>query len=129
MVIEKAFNKDELIVANIDKLIDENNKITYEIQLGIALVGGKITTTNSKFWCEYNANKLGNDLNFLTINPDFDGIRLYNYIDLEDTSKNENYNNIINATTIENAKNGGTRKRRSNRRKSNRRRNKSRVRK
>ena len=128
-IFETAFNKDEPIVASIDKLTDENNKITYEIQLGIALVGGKITTTNSKFWCEYNANKLGNDLNFLTINPDFDGIRLYNYIDLEDTSKNENYNNIINATTIENAKNGGTRKRRSNRRRSNRRRNKSRVRK
>lgn len=122
---EEVFNSDP-VVASIDKLTDENNKITYEIQLGIALVGGKITTTNSKFWCDYNSNKLGNDLNFLTINPDFDGIRLYNYIDLEDTSKNENYNNIINATTIENAKNGGTQKRRSNRRKSNRRRNKTR---
>jgi hypothetical protein len=118
---EEAFNSDP-VVASIDKLIDENNKITYEIQLGIALVGGKITTTNSKFWCDYNSNKLGNDLNFLTINPDFDGIRLYNYIDLEDTSKTDNYNNIVNANTIDNTKSGGTRKRRSNLRRSNRRR-------
>jgi hypothetical protein len=113
---EEAFNKDEPLVASIDKLIDEKDKITYEIQLGIALVGGKITTSNSKFWCDYNSNKLGNDLNFLKINPDFDGIRLYNYIDLEDTSKNENYNNIINAATIENSKNGGTRKRKQRKR-------------
>ena len=116
---EKAFTRDSPMVASIDKLIDENNKITYEIQLGIALVGGKITTTNSKFWCDYNSNKLGNDLNFLTINPDFDGIRLYNYIDLEDTSKTDNYNNIVNATTIDNTKSGGTRKRKSNLRRSN----------
>ena len=33
--------------------------------MGVAVVGGKVTKTNSKFFCNYNSHRLGNDLNYL----------------------------------------------------------------
>ena len=81
----------------VDK-IDENGKIMYEIQLGVALVGGKITLANSEIWCGYILNKLGNDLDFLLNNPNFDKIQLYKYIDLEKIDEPNNFTGILNAT-------------------------------
>lgn len=55
----------------------------YEIQLGIALVGGKITSVSNKFWCKFNAVKLANDKKFLD-KYDVGEIKLYPYVEFEE---------------------------------------------
>jgi hypothetical protein len=80
-----------------DKL-EENGEIVYEIQLGIAIAGGKVSEINSKLWCGYYSNKLASDLKFNVENPISDKIRLYSYIDLENADKENNYNSILNVS-------------------------------
>ena len=73
----------------------------YEIHLGVAVVGGKVTQTNSKFLCNYNSHKLGNDLNYLIKDvkdgEDNEKIRLYSYIDLENVKDTTEYIGVINS--------------------------------
>jgi hypothetical protein len=60
----------------------------YEIQLGIALVGGKITSANSEF-CKFQAIKLANDYKFLTKYgyDDTGKIYLYPYVELGENAE------------------------------------------
>jgi hypothetical protein len=72
----------------------------YEIHLGVAVVGGKVTKTNSKFFCNYNSHRLGNDLNYLIRDIEDEGekIRLYGYIDLENVKDTNEYVGVINSS-------------------------------
>jgi hypothetical protein len=72
----------------------------YEIHLGIAVVGGKVSKTNYKFFCNYNSHRLGNDLNYLIRDSDEEGekIRLYGYIDLENVKDTTEYVGIVNSS-------------------------------
>ena len=72
----------------------------YEIHLGVAVVGGKVTKTNSKFFCNYNSHRLGNDLNYLIRDIEDEGekIRLYGYIDLENVKDTNEYIGVINSS-------------------------------
>ena len=72
----------------------------YEIHLGVAVVGGKVTKTNSKFFCNYNSHRLGNDLNYLIRDVEEEGekIRLYGYIDLENVKDTNEYVGVINSS-------------------------------
>ena len=74
----------------------------YEIHLGVAVVGGKVTQTNSKFLCNYNSHKSGSDLNYLIKDvkdgeDDNEKIRLYGYIDLENVKDTTEYIGVINS--------------------------------
>jgi hypothetical protein len=78
----------------------------YEIHLGIAVVGGKVSKTNYKFFCNYNSHRLGNDLNYLIrhrlgndeANEETDKIRLYSYIDLENVKNTTEYLGVVNSS-------------------------------
>jgi|Laugrespbdmm15sd_2_1035082.scaffolds.fasta_scaffold14212_2 hypothetical protein len=72
----------------------------YEIHLGIAVVGGKVSNTNYKFFCNYNSHRLGNDLNYLIRDSDEEGekIRLYGYIDLENAKDTTEYVGVVNSS-------------------------------
>jgi len=71
----------------------------YEIHLGVAVVGGKVTKTNSKFFCNYNSHRLGNDLNYLIRDvEEGEKIRLYGYIDLENVKDTNEYVGVINSS-------------------------------
>jgi hypothetical protein len=72
----------------------------YEIHLGVAVVGGKVNQINSKFFCNYNSHRLGNDLNYLIRDVEEDGekIRLYGYIDLENVKDTNEYIGVINSS-------------------------------
>jgi len=72
----------------------------YEIHLGVAVVGGKVTKTNSKFFCNYNSHRLGNDLNYLIrdVEEEAEKIRLYGYIDLENVKDTNEYVGVINSS-------------------------------
>ena len=72
----------------------------YEIHLGVAVVGGKVTKTNSKFFCNYNSHRLGNDLNYLIrdVEEEAEKIRLYGYIDLENVKDTNEYIGVINSS-------------------------------
>ena len=87
----------------------------YEIHLGVAVVGGKVSKTNYRFLCNYNSHRLGNDLNYLVrdVDEDVEKIRLYGYIDLENVKDTTEYIGVINST-IKNTikKKGGSRKNR-----------------
>jgi hypothetical protein len=76
----------------------------YEIHLGIAVVGGKVSKTNFKFFCNYNSHRLGNDLNYLIkdIEDDGDKIRLYSYIDLENVKDTHEYVGVVNSSVKRN---------------------------
>jgi hypothetical protein len=67
----------------------------FEIHLGVALVGGKITSTNRKF-CEFQAFKLGTDFKKVTkYNPD--EIILYPYVELgENVEQPKGLSTILN---------------------------------
>ena len=72
---------------------DEEDKNTtkqkfYEIQLGVALVGGKVPNAPSNFWCAFNSAKLANDYKFLT-KYDVGEIQLYPYVDIEESPQTE----------------------------------------
>ena len=60
----------------------------YEIQLGVALVGGKVPNAPSNFWCAFNSAKLANDYKFLT-KYDVGEIQLYPYVDIEENPQAE----------------------------------------
>ena len=73
------------------KSTDEDEKQTsdyktkfYEIQLGIAVVGGKIPNAPSNFWCAFNSAKLANDYKFLTKYNLGGEIHLYPFIEIEE---------------------------------------------
>ena len=72
----------------------------YEIHLGVAVVGGKVNKTNSKFFCNYNSHRLGNDLNYLIrdVEEESEKIRLYGYIDLENVKDANEYVGVINSS-------------------------------
>ena len=72
---------------------DEEDKNTtkqkfYEIQIGVALVGGKVPNAPSNFWCAFNSAKLANDYKFLT-KYDVGEIQLYPYVDIEENPQAE----------------------------------------
>lgn len=73
---------------------------SYEIHLGVAVVGGKVSKTNYKFFCNYNSHRLGNDLNYLIrdIDEDVEKIRLYGYIDLENVKDTTEYVGVVNSS-------------------------------
>ena len=77
----------------------------YEIHLGVAVVGGKVTKTNSKFFCNYNSHRFGNDLNYLIRDVEDEGekIRLYGYIDLENVKDTNEYVGVVNSNIKINA--------------------------
>ena len=79
--------------------IDKIGNGVYEIQIGIALVGGKITTTNYTFLCNYNSHRLGKNLNYLIKNTkeDSQNVQLYNYIDLENVKDTTEYIGVVNS--------------------------------
>lgn len=56
----------------------------YEIQLGVALVGGKVPNAPSDFWCAFNSTKLANDSKFLS-KYDIGEIQLYPYVEIQET--------------------------------------------
>ena len=110
----KLFEEDKKNYSGIDKI--ENG--IYEIQIGIALVGGKITTTNYTFLCNYNSHRLGKNLNYLIKNTEEDGqnVQLYNYIDLENVKDTTEYIGVVNSKVKTQKKNkegykGGLRRR------------------
>ena len=72
----------------------------YEIHLGVAVVGGKVTSTNYRFLCNYNSHRLGNDLNYLIKDTDenADKIRLYSYVDLENVKDTTEYIGVVNSS-------------------------------
>jgi hypothetical protein len=99
----------------------------YEIHLGVAVVGGKVTSTNYRFLCNYNSHRLGNDLNYLIKDTDenADKIRLYSYVDLENVKDTTEYVGVVNSSIKrekEVKRTGGnkTRKRRKNNQKTRR---------
>lgn len=109
----KLFEEDKKTYSGIDKI---GNGI-YEIQIGIALVGGKVTTTNYTFLCNYNSRRLGKNLNYLIKNTEEDSqnVQLYNYIDLENVKDTTEYIGVVNSKvkTQKNNKevnNGGSRR-------------------
>ena len=73
---------------------------SYEIHLGVAVVGGKVSQTNYKFFCNYNSHRLGNDLNYLIrdMDEDVEKIRLYGYIDLENVKDTTEYVGVVNSS-------------------------------
>ena len=88
-------SKDEY--SGVEKVNDGKD---YEIHVGIAVVGGKVTGSNYKFWCKYNSYKLGNDLNYLIKNTEEDpnSVRLYSYIDLENVNSENEYTSVVNSS-------------------------------
>jgi len=99
----------------------------YEIHLGVAVVGGKVTSTNYRFLCNYNSHRLGNDLNYLIKDTEenADKIRLYSYVDLENVKDTTEYVGVVNSSIKrekEVKRTGGnkTRKRRKNNQKTRR---------
>lgn len=108
----------------------------YEIQLGVAVVGGKINETNDQS-CKHESHRLGNLLKYLTKEmgnnikePGKDSeIRLYSYVDLENLKDTTEYIGVVNTSVKrkyvpdkEEKKHGGNRSLR--RRKKNKRRTK-----
>ena len=94
--------------------IDKIGNGVYEIQIGIALVGGKITTTNYTFLCNYNSHRLGKNLNYLIKNTEEDNqnVQLYNYIDLENVKDTTEYIGVVNSKfKTQKNKKGGYRRR------------------
>ena len=91
----ELFEKDGKNYSGIDKI----GSGVYEIQIGIALVGGKITTTNYTFLCNYNSHRLGKNLNYLIKNTEEDSqnVQLYNYIDLENVKDTTEYIGVVNS--------------------------------
>ena len=91
----KLFEEKKKNYTGIDKIGDG----IYEIHIGLALVGGKVTTTNYTFLCNYNSHRLGKNLNYLIKNTeeDSENVRLYNYIDLENVKDLTEYIGVVNS--------------------------------
>ena len=89
-----ADNKDSY--CDIMKLDDGK----YEIHLGVAVVGGKVSNTNYRFLCNYNSHRLGNDLNYLIKDTEENNekIRLYSYVDLENVKDTTEYVGVVNSS-------------------------------
>jgi hypothetical protein len=110
----KLFEEDKKNYSGIDKI--ENG--IYEIQIGVGLVGGKVTTPNYTFLCNYNSHRLGKNLDYLIKNTEEDGqnVQLYNYIDLENVKDTTEYIGVVNSKVKTQKKNkegykGGLRRR------------------
>ena len=77
----------------------------YEIQLGVAVVGGKVSETNHQS-CKYESYRLGNILKHLSkeignnsIEPGKNSeIRLYSYVDLENVKDTAEYIGVVNTS-------------------------------
>ncbi len=76
-----------------------NDGKDYEIQVGIAVVGGKVNGTNAKFLCNYNSHHLGSLLEN-SGGTNSHSIFLYKYIDLENINAENEYNGIINTEIV-----------------------------
>ncbi len=90
----------------------------YEIQLGVALVGGKVPNAPSDFWCAFNSAKLANDYKFLS-KYDIGEIQLYPYIEIQEIVTEKKQPKAQESpqefSTILNLKKGGARKTRNKR--------------
>ena len=72
----------------------------YEIQLGVAVVGGKITSANREY-CKFQAIKLANDHKFLKKYgyDNTDKIYLYPYVEMDENAEQPEINTILNLKT------------------------------
>jgi hypothetical protein len=104
---------DEITYSGIDKIKEKDEKDLYEIQIGVGLVGGKITQSNYTFLCNFNSYRLGNMMNYLIKNTkeNKENVRLYSYIDLENVNDTTEYVGVINSDinqSKQNKDNNGT---------------------
>ena len=90
--------------SGIDKIKEKDEKDLYEIQIGVGLVGGKITQSNYSFLCKFNSYRLGNMMNYLIKNTkeNTENVRLYSYIDLENVNDTTEYVGVINSDINQN---------------------------
>jgi hypothetical protein len=72
-----------------DKTKIEYKTKVYEIQMAIAVVGGKIPKAPSTFWCAFNSAKLANDYKFLTKYNLGGEIHLYPFVEIEENPPGE----------------------------------------
>ena len=90
---QKRMNAGVDIMRQLKEKGEENSKSSdyktkfYEIQLGVALVGGKVPNSPSSFWCTFNSIKLANDYKFLT-KYDIGEIKLYPYVEIQEEPNN-----------------------------------------
>jgi hypothetical protein len=93
--------------SGIDKIKEKDEKDLYEIQIGVGLVGGKITQSNYSFLCKFNSYRLGNMMNYLIKNTkeNKENVRLYSYIDLENVNDTTEYVGVINSDINQNKAN------------------------
>ena len=98
---------DEITYSGIDKIKEKDEKDLYEIQIGVGLVGGKITQSNYSFLCKFNSYRLGNMMNYLIKNTkeNKENVRLYGYIDLENVNDTTEYIGVINSDINQNKTN------------------------
>ena len=98
---------DEITYSGIDKIKEKDEKDLYEIQIGVGLVGGKITQSNYTFLCKFNSYRLGNMMNYLIKNTkeNKENVRLYGYIDLENVNDTTEYVGVINSDINQNKTN------------------------
>jgi hypothetical protein len=113
---------DEITYSGIDKIKEKDEKDLYEIQIGVGLVGGKITQSNYSFLCKFNSYRLGNMMNYLIKNTttstankssslklptkeNKENVRLYSYIDLENVNDTTEYIGVINSDINQNKTN------------------------
>ena len=90
---------NEITYSGIDIIKEKDEKDLYEIQIGVGLVGGKITQSNYTFLCKFNSYRLGNMMNYLIKNTkeNKENVRLYSYIDLENVNDTTEYVGVINS--------------------------------
>ena len=93
--------------SGIDIIKEKDEKDLYEIQIGVGLVGGKITQSNYSFLCKFNSYRLGNMMNYLIKNTkeNKENVRLYSYIDLENVNDTTEYVGVINSDINQNKTN------------------------
>ena len=93
--------------SGIDKIKEKDEKDLFEIQIGVGLVGGKITQSNYSFLCKFNSYRLGNMMNYLIKNTkeNNENVRLYGYIDLENVNDTTEYVGVINSDINQNKTN------------------------
>lgn len=98
---------DEITYSGIDIIKEKDEKDLYEIQIGVGLVGGKITQSNYSFLCKFNSYRLGNMMNYLIKNTkeNKENVRLYGYIDLENVNDTTEYVGVINSDINQNKTN------------------------
>jgi hypothetical protein len=90
------FDNNKKQYSGIDKIGDGK----YEIHIGVAVVGGKVTQSNYRFTCKYNSHRFGNNLKYLLKNTEDDAdenVHLYGYIDLENVKDPTEYIGTVNS--------------------------------